>query len=124
MSIREWKCNACGHIFETIQYSIDIKPEKCEKCSGECELQFPTGVTNVLKGSGWHRKDYPTKGAKILNKDNIKKLDKEQKLALAVQTIEAQTGRDLKEIVDSCKDDKEAKAAIQGNKVSVGVDNA
>jgi predicted nucleic acid-binding Zn ribbon protein len=118
MPLIDIQCEKCGH--EQKDLIIDQGDKiigVCPKCQGLMKMKFPTGIASILKGPGFHKNDYPGKGKKILTNDSVKKLDKEQKLALAVQSVEQQTGRDFKEIVDSCKDNKTT-AKIEGSKIS------
>ena len=61
MPIYEYKCKKCGKEFEVIQKFSDGPLKKCEDCSGPVE-KLVSQSSFVLKGSGWHKTDYPASG--------------------------------------------------------------
>lgn len=58
MPIYEYKCKKCGKEFEVMQKFSDDPVKKCEDCSGPVEKMISQS-SFVLKGSGWHKTDYP-----------------------------------------------------------------
>lgn len=83
----DYKCNSCEFIVES-----DEKIN-CPQCCGEMEKIF-TAMNFKLKGNGFHSTDYPG-SKKIFKKESIKKMSKEQKLAMAAKLIEHQTQKDI-----------------------------
>lgn len=62
MPTYDYKCEACGHEFETTQKISDNPLKKCPKC-GKMKLKRLIGSANfVLKGKGWYRDGYSNKG--------------------------------------------------------------
>ena len=61
MPIYGYRCNSCGHQFETMQ-SVSAEPLKvCPKCQGKLtKLLYPAGV--IFKGSGFYSTDYKGSG--------------------------------------------------------------
>ncbi|MGB9668524.1 MAG: FmdB family zinc ribbon protein [Thermosulfidibacteraceae bacterium] len=57
MPIYEYKCNACGHVFEKLQSFSDEPIKVCPKCGGEVK-RLISRSSFVLKGTGWHSVDY------------------------------------------------------------------
>ena len=56
MPCYEWKCEKCGHEFETMQKMSAPNPE-CPQCQGESDKQLSAGTFH-LKGEGWSPDGY------------------------------------------------------------------
>lgn len=63
MPTYDYRCNACGHVFEEFQMMSDPVLRKCPEC-GELKLErlIGTGAGFVFKGSGYYVTDYRSKG--------------------------------------------------------------
>ena len=61
MPIYEYRCTSCGKEIEVRQKFSDDPLTECEDCSGALEKMISQS-SFVLKGSGWHKTDYPDKG--------------------------------------------------------------
>ena len=57
MPTYEYKCTACGHVFERVQRMTDKPVTRCEKCGKKVEKVF-YAVPIVFSGSGFHINDY------------------------------------------------------------------
>jgi putative FmdB family regulatory protein len=62
MPIYEYRCTACDHLAEVIHGINDPGPRFCESCGAEGTMRKGFGTPAVLyKGSGWARKDRPSR---------------------------------------------------------------
>src|SRR6266704_7204887 len=57
MPLYEYKCGACGEVFEIIQKFSDTPLAVHEKCGGAVERLISTSALQ-FKGSGWYVNDY------------------------------------------------------------------
>ena len=62
MPLYEYRCDACGHQFETIQKFSDLPLEECPKCKGRVS-KLQSAPAFQFKGSGWYITDYARKDA-------------------------------------------------------------
>ena len=63
MPLYEYRCDACGQVFELIQKFSDPAPDACPKCGkGPVERQQSSPAIQ-FKGSGWYITDYARKGS-------------------------------------------------------------
>ena len=62
MPTYEYACKACGEHFEVVQSFKDDALTECPTCQGELRKVF-SAAGIIFKGSGWHIKDYSSKGA-------------------------------------------------------------
>lgn len=74
MPLYEYKCSACGGLFEVIQKFSDLPLTTHEKCGGPVERQISTSAFQ-FKGSGWYVTDY----AKGNGRSTQEKADKQDK---------------------------------------------
>jgi putative FmdB family regulatory protein len=55
--IYEYRCDACGHVFEVFQKMSDRPVETCEMCGGAvAKVMHPVAIH--FKGSGFYTTDY------------------------------------------------------------------
>jgi putative FmdB family regulatory protein len=57
MPLYEYKCQACGDVFEVIQKFVDQPLTVHEKCGGSVERLISTSALQ-FKGTGWYVTDY------------------------------------------------------------------
>lgn len=58
MPIYEYKCSACGHVFEEWgRISDDSERRSCPRCAAEAP-RILSNTAFVLKGGGWYVTDY------------------------------------------------------------------
>ena len=61
MPLYEYKCGACGQVFEVKQSFSDAPLTTCESCGGALRrVLHPVGV--IFKGSGFYNTDYRKSG--------------------------------------------------------------
>ncbi|MCK5832444.1 zinc ribbon domain-containing protein [bacterium] len=58
MPTYEYKCKACGYVFEEFQKISDSPLCVCPKCGGELKRVIYGGSGVIFKGSGWYVTDY------------------------------------------------------------------
>lgn len=58
MPIYEYRCQSCGHEFETIQKVSDAPLTTCPACSQESLRKKVTAAGFRLKGGGWYETDF------------------------------------------------------------------
>jgi len=65
MPTYDYKCNACGHVFEKFQSITAPAVRKCPKC-GKLKVQrlIGTGAGVIFKGSGFYQTDYRSEAYK------------------------------------------------------------
>ncbi len=66
MPIYEYRCNDCGHEFETIQKISESPLQTCPSCSEDALIKKISAAGFRLTGSGWYETDF-----KSGNKRNI-----------------------------------------------------
>jgi putative FmdB family regulatory protein len=62
MPTYEYACRSCGEHLEVVQSFKDDALTTCPNCQGELRKVF-SAAGIIFKGSGWHVKDYASKGA-------------------------------------------------------------
>ena len=62
MPLYEYKCAACGHLFEKIVKFSDPPLDTCPKCGGKVEKLLSSPAFQ-FKGSGWYITDYAKKSS-------------------------------------------------------------
>ncbi len=58
MPTYEYRCDACGHVFEEFQSMKDDPLTKCPKCGGKVQRLIGPGAGLIFKGSGFYLTDY------------------------------------------------------------------
>lgn len=58
MPIYEYRCQSCGHEFETIQKLSDAPLTTCPACSEESLRKKVSAAGFRLKGGGWYETDF------------------------------------------------------------------
>jgi putative FmdB family regulatory protein len=61
MPIYEYRCTACGGVFEKIQRFSDPPLDSCEVCRGTLE-KLVSRTAFLLKGGGWYSSGYTKSG--------------------------------------------------------------
>ena len=74
MPIYEYKCDACGHIFDTLQKISDSPLVECPACGKEALKKLVSSPAFRLKGGGWYETDFKTG-----DKKNVTHADKKEK---------------------------------------------
>ncbi|MBN2415006.1 zinc ribbon domain-containing protein [bacterium] len=54
----DYKCQACGHVFEEFQAMTDEPLQQCPECGGEVKRLIGAGAGLIFKGSGFYITDY------------------------------------------------------------------
>ena len=58
MPTYEYRCDSCGHEFETFQKITDDPLTACPRCTGTVERLITVGGGFMVKGQGVHATDY------------------------------------------------------------------
>jgi len=74
MPIYEYKCDACGHTFDTLQKVSDSPLVECPVCGEEALKKLVSSPAFRLKGGGWYETDFKTG-----NKKNVAQSDHKEK---------------------------------------------
>ncbi len=64
MPIYEYKCDDCGHVFETIQKFSDSPLTDCPDCGKPALKKLLSASAFHLKGNGWYQTDFKDSGSK------------------------------------------------------------
>jgi putative FmdB family regulatory protein len=63
MPTYDYKCNACGHVFDELQSFSEPPLTKCPKCKkNKLERLFGGGGAIIFKGGGFYETDYRRAG--------------------------------------------------------------
>lgn len=62
MPIYEYQCRICGHQLEAFQSMSEKALTTCPACHAESLNKLISAAGFQLKGSGWYKTDYSTKG--------------------------------------------------------------
>lgn len=76
MPTYEYKCNACGNLFDVFQKMTDARLTECPKCQGAVRRLIGAGAGIIFKGSGFYCTDYrstPVEAAKTPEASNVSK---------------------------------------------------
>ncbi|MEK7667987.1 MAG: zinc ribbon domain-containing protein [Gemmatimonadota bacterium] len=72
MPAYDYKCPACGTLFEVSQKMKDPPKAKCPQCGAKAERQLSGGHGIHFKGSGFYETDYKRAGEKKDKQDGGK----------------------------------------------------
>jgi putative FmdB family regulatory protein len=64
MPIYEYRCEACGHTFDTLQKISEAPLTRCPACGKEALKKLISPSAFRLKGGGWYETDFKTGGRK------------------------------------------------------------
>ena len=73
MPIYEYQCDACGHVFDSLQKISEAPLTKCPDCGAEALKKLVSAPAFRLKGGGWYETDFKTGDKKNLDKPDTKK---------------------------------------------------
>jgi len=68
MPIYEYQCEACGHVFDSLQKISEAPLTKCPDCGAEALKKLVSAPAFRLKGGGWYETDFKTGDKKNLDK--------------------------------------------------------
>ena len=74
MPIYEYQCEACGHVFETLQKISEQPLVDCPNCGKPALKKLVSAAAFRLKGGGWYETDFKTG-----SKKNVSKQEKSSK---------------------------------------------
>ena len=74
MPIYEYKCDACGHVFESLQKISESPLVECPVCGKDTLKKLVSSPAFRLKGGGWYETDFKTG-----DKKNVSHSDKKEK---------------------------------------------
>ena len=77
MPIYEYQCEACEHVFESLQKISDAPLTSCPDCGAEALKKLVSAPAFRLKGGGWYETDFKT-GDKKKNLDSSGKAEKKK----------------------------------------------
>ncbi|MBT8122339.1 MAG: zinc ribbon domain-containing protein [Gammaproteobacteria bacterium] len=60
MPIYEYQCEACGHVFETLQRLSEDPLKECPECGKPALKKLVSASAFRLKGGGWYETDFKT----------------------------------------------------------------
>jgi putative FmdB family regulatory protein len=72
MPIYEYQCEACGHVFDSLQKISEPPLTTCPDCSAEALKKLVSAPAFRLKGGGWYETDFKTGDKKNLDKSGTK----------------------------------------------------
>jgi len=79
MPIYEYQCEACGHVFDSLQKISDAPLTTCPDCGAEALKKLVSAPAFRLKGGGWYETDFKTGDKKNLDKPDTKKKTADKK---------------------------------------------
>ena len=80
MPIYEYKCDACGHVFDTLQKISEPLLIECPECGKDALKKLVSSPAFRLKGGGWYETDFKTGDKKnVARSDKKDKKDKKEK---------------------------------------------
>jgi putative FmdB family regulatory protein len=91
MPIYEYQCEACRHVFDSLQKISEAPLSTCPDCGAEALKKLVSAPAFRLKGGGWYETDFKTGDKKNLDKSEKK------------ETPAAKTGSDDKPASTSTK---------------------
>jgi putative FmdB family regulatory protein len=72
MPIYEYQCEACGHVFDSLQKISEAPLTTCPDCGAEALKKLVSAPAFRLKGGGWYETDFKTGDKKNLDKSGNK----------------------------------------------------
>jgi len=81
MPIYEYKCEACGHVFESLQKISDAPLVECPVCGKETLRKLISSPAFRLKGGGWYETDFKTGDRKNVIQSEKKEKKPEKSVA-------------------------------------------
>ncbi len=72
MPIYEYQCEACGHVFDSLQKISEAPLTTCPDCGAEALKKLVSAPAFRLKGGGWYETDFKTGDKKNLDKSGKK----------------------------------------------------
>ena len=91
MPIYEYECEACGHVFETLQRISDAPLSECPACGKPALKKLVSAAAFRLKGGGWYETDFKTG-----NKKNVNQADKKPAAGTDSKTASDSTAKPKK----------------------------
>lgn len=70
MPIYEYQCEACGHVFDSLQKISEAPLTRCPDCGAEALKKLVSAPAFRLKGGGWYETDFKTGDKKNLDKSD------------------------------------------------------
>jgi len=58
MPTYDYRCKACGHVFELLHNMSENPAPDCPKCGQACERMVSGGAGLIFKGKGFYSTDY------------------------------------------------------------------
>jgi putative FmdB family regulatory protein len=62
MPTYDYRCEACGHVFELFHRMSEDPTPDCPECGQSCERMISGGAGLIFKGSGFYATDYGAAG--------------------------------------------------------------
>ena len=91
MPIYEYECEACGHVFETLQRISDASLSECPACGKPALKKLVSAAAFRLRGGGWYETDFKTG-----NKKNVDQADKKPAAGADSKTASNSTAKPKK----------------------------
>ena len=104
MPIYEYRCDSCGHEFETIQKISDDPLERCPACAEDALRKKVSAAGFRLKGGGWYETDFKKSG----DRRNVTGAD-----AAGKESGASDSGGEKSATETSAKKDESAKSAAK-----------
>ena len=70
MPIYEYRCDSCGHEFETIQKVSEDPLQTCPECEHSALVKKISAAGFRLKGGGWYETDFKSGNKRNVSGDN------------------------------------------------------
>ncbi|MDH3644043.1 MAG: zinc ribbon domain-containing protein [Gammaproteobacteria bacterium] len=70
MPIYEYRCDSCGHEFETIQKVSEDPLQTCPDCAQNALVKKVSAAGFRLKGGGWYETDFKSGNKRNVSGDN------------------------------------------------------
>jgi putative FmdB family regulatory protein len=111
MPTYDYKCDACGHEFETYQSMKDDKLTKCPVCGKESlKRLIGSGSGLIFKGSGFYLTDYKNKSSETGSAKTVSSESKKsESTQAAADSVKADTKPDTKTSAETAPKQSEKK---------------